>query len=216
VVEPPEPERQSSMQRLLVATAIGIVVLAISLVFLSWQLSLLLGYDAAAIYLIAIVFTLIRRFDAARTRASATREDDSRFAAQFALLSASVFALVAVAFELSLASKETGATKAVLVTTGLATVALSWLVVHTVYTLRYAHLYYTAPVGGIDFKCNDEPDYRDFAYVAFTVGMTFQVSDSDITRPNIRHTVLRHALLSYLFGAVILAVLVNTIASFFS
>jgi uncharacterized membrane protein len=190
--------------------------LVVSFVFLSWQLSVLLGFDAAAIYLIAIVFALIGRFDAARTRASATREDDSRFAAQFALLLASVFALVAVAFELSFASSAEGAYKAVLVTVGLATVALSWLVVHGVYTLRYAHLYYTDPVGGVDFKCNDEPDYRDFAYLAFTVGMTFQVSDTDITRPNIRHTILRHALLSYLFGAVILAVLVNSIASFFS
>src|SRR5215471_950460 len=150
------------MQRLLVATGIGGVVLVVSFVFLSWQLSVLLGFDAAALYLVAIVFTLVGHFDAARTRASATREDDSRFAAQFALLSASVFALVAVAFELALASHEQGATKAVLVTVGLVTVALSWLVVHGVYTLRYAHLYYSDPVGGVDFKCNDEPDYRDF------------------------------------------------------
>jgi uncharacterized membrane protein len=80
--------------------------------------------------------------------------------------------------------------------------------------LRYAHEYYTQPVGGIDFKSGDyEPDYRDFAYLAFTVGMTYQVSDTELNRREIRHTLLRHALLSYLFGAVILALLVNVIAS---
>jgi len=206
----------SSVQRLAFATTLGVVALVVAIPFLSWQLSVLIGFDVAAIYLTSIVFVLIGKYDAALTRASALREDDSRFASQFALLSASVFALIAVAFELALASHEQGATKAVLVTVGLVTVALSWLVVHGVYTLRYAHLYYSDPVGGVDFKCNDEPDYRDFAYLAFTVGMTFQVSDTDITHPNVRHTVLRHALLSYLFGAVILAVLVNSIASFFN
>jgi len=72
----------------------------------------------------------------------------------------------------------------------------------------------TSPLGGIDFKNDgDPPDYQDFAYVAFTVGMTFQVSDTDVQARTIRRTVLRHALLSYLFGAVILAVTINVIAS---
>ena len=94
--------------------------------------------------------------------------------------------------------------------------------VHTVFTLRYADEYYTDPVGGIAFSgkrspddvANAEPpDYRDFAYVAFTVGMTFQVSDTDVDSPVIRRTVLRHALLSYVFGACILATLVNVVGS---
>jgi uncharacterized membrane protein len=95
------------------------------------------------------------------------------------------------------------------------TVASSWALVQTVFALRYAHEYYTDPIGGIDFKTPPEerPDYRDFAYVAFTVGMTFQVSDTDIQHRRTRRTVLRHALLAYLFGAVILAVVVNVIAT---
>ncbi len=90
---------------------------------------------------------------------------------------------------------------------------LSWAVVHTVFTLRYAHEYYAAPSGGIDFKNDAPPDYQDFAYVAFTVGMTFQVSDTDVQKRVIRRTILRHALLSYLFGAVILAVTINVVAN---
>jgi uncharacterized membrane protein len=98
---------------------------------------------------------------------------------------------------------------------GIVTIAISWLVVHTTYTLRYADLYYSAePPGGIDFKVRGDyhPDYRDFAYVAFTVGMTYQVSDTDIQSPRMRRAVLGHALLSFLFGAVILAAAVNVIA----
>jgi uncharacterized membrane protein len=84
--------------------------------------------------------------------------------------------------------------------------------VHTVFALRYAHIYYTPPKGGIDFKMEPEPDYRDFAYTAFTIWMTFQVSDTDITQPVMRRAVLRHALLAFLFGSVILATTVNVIA----
>jgi uncharacterized membrane protein len=87
--------------------------------------------------------------------------------------------------------------------------------VHTVFTLRYARLYYTPPAGGIDFNEADPPGYVDFAYLAFTLGMTFQVSDTDLTAKPVRHLALRHALISYLFGAVILGLAINVVASFF-
>ena len=78
---------------------------------------------------------------------------------------------------------------------GVLTISLSWGVIHTVFALRYARLYYNDPAGGIDFKTRDyEPNYRDFGYVAFTIGMTFQVSDTDIRSHKIRRTV-QHALL---------------------
>jgi uncharacterized membrane protein len=95
---------------------------------------------------------------------------------------------------------------------GVFTVVASWTLVHSVYAIRYAHLYYTPPIGDIDFKTDEKPDYQDFAYVAFTVGMTFQVSDTDIRGRAMRRAVLRHALLAYLFGAVILASMVNIVA----
>jgi uncharacterized membrane protein len=80
-----------------------------------------------------------------------------------------------------------------------------------VYTLRYAHLYY-AQGGGIDFNENADPDYRDFVYVALTSGMTFQVSDTDLTSKPIRRVATRHALLSYMLGAVVIAMAINVIA----
>ena len=95
---------------------------------------------------------------------------------------------------------------------GVACVVASWAVLHTIFVLRYALLYYSEPVGGIDFKQEPDPTYRDFAYVGFTVGMTFQVSDTDIGKATIRTAVLRHSLLSFVFGAVILAITINLLA----
>jgi uncharacterized membrane protein len=91
-------------------------------------------------------------------------------------------------------------------------VALSWIAVNTVFALRYAHLYYGDVPGGISFNDEDPPTYVEFAYLAFTIGMTYQVSDTAVTARPIRRSVLRHALLSYLFGVFVLAVTINFVA----
>ena len=93
----------------------------------------------------------------------------------------------------------------------LLSVSLSWIVVHTVYALRYAHLFYTGD-GGIDFPGTKAPGYGDFAYLSLTIGMTFQVSDTDVSSHDVRMTVLRHALLSYLFGFAVIALTINVVA----
>jgi uncharacterized membrane protein len=92
-------------------------------------------------------------------------------------------------------------------------VVLAWASVHSVFTLRYASTYYVESGGGVDFNQKQPPRYSDFAYLAFTLGMTFQVSDTDLTTGTIRRLALRHALLSYLFGAVIVALVINVIGS---
>jgi len=79
-------------------------------------------------------------------------------------------------------------------------------------TPRGTPVYYIDEDGGIDFNEPDPPTYLDFAYLAFTIGMTFQVSDTDLTHKVIRATALRHALLSYLFGAIIVATTINLVA----
>jgi uncharacterized membrane protein len=95
---------------------------------------------------------------------------------------------------------------------GLISIAISWFTVHTIFTLRYALLYYQDAEGGVNFNQDEPPCYRDFAYLALTLGMTFQVSDTNLQTTEIRATALRHALLSYLFGTVILAAAINLIA----
>jgi uncharacterized membrane protein len=202
----------SSRTRVLIALSVGLVCGgAVSLASV-WQLAVLVGWSAAGAFWLLQVWFRVRNLDSNDTRRLATREDNSRTSASVLLVTACVASLLGAAFGL-VKSHQVGATLEVLLTTASAvTVILSWTVVHTVFMLRYAHEYYSHPIG-IDFKSDDyNPDYRDFAYVAFTVGMTFQVSDTDIKSGVIRHTVLRHALLSYLFGAVIVALMVNIIA----
>lgn len=99
---------------------------------------------------------------------------------------------------------------------GLTSIVLAWILVHMNFALRYAFLYYYAHDGGIKFDDTDKkPIFSDFLYFAFTIGMTYQVSDSQVTNQKIRSTVLRHALLSFLFGTTIIAVSINFIASVF-
>jgi len=131
------------------------------------------------------------------------------------LVIAATMSLIGVGLTLTKAVQEGGATEFVLTVVAVLTIVVSWAVVHTTYVLRYAHLYYEPPVGGVDFN-DDTPDYRDFAYLALTVGMTYQVSDTDIEQRAIRHTITGHALLSYLFGVVIIAATINIVAGFLS
>lgn len=119
---------------------------------------------------------------------------------------------LAIGLVRSRAATSSGAAKDRQAGLSLASVVLFWGVVHTVFTLRYTRLYYTGTDGGVDLHQDDPPRDGDLAYLGFTIGMTFQVSDTDLTTTEIRVTALRHALLSYLFGAVILAATINLIA----
>jgi uncharacterized membrane protein len=146
----------------------------------------------------------------------ATTEDDSRTSAELILVSASLASLVGVAFVLIQASRADGTTKAVIIAVASLAVVLAWATVHTVFTLRYAHRWWSAR-GGVDFKeGKEEPSYVDFAYLAFTVGMTYQVSDTDITSKAMRRLVLKHALLSFVFGTTIIALMINIVAGLLS
>lgn len=120
--------------------------------------------------------------------------------------------LAAVGLVLVRASHETGLTRGILVTTGVASIVLAWSVVHSVYTLRYAKLHCQSDRDGVDFNDRSTPCYPDFAYLALTIGMTFQVWATDLMTTAFRRLALRHALLSYMFGALIIATTINLIA----
>lgn len=206
----------SARRRFFMTASVGLVAGVVAAFFAPWQVSTLIGWDVAAVLTVAWIGTTVGVFDAEQTRRFASREDDSRFSAQFLLLGSGVASLVGVGFDFVKASQTQGTGKGFLVGIGVFTVVASAAVVHTTYALRYAHEYYgVEDIGGIDFKAGPDyqPDYRDFAYVAFTVGMTWQVSDTDITSRRIRRTVLAHALFAYLFGAGLLAASINVVAS---
>jgi len=207
--------RHSGRARVLTAAAVAVVVAFVVAWFVPWQLTVLVSWDVTAVLVVASVWLTIGVFTADETKEFATKEDDTRAGTHFLLLGAALVSLVGVVLAFLKANEGAHRQELLLEGFGVFTIACSWLLVHTVFALRYAHVYYTEPQGGIDFKSKgaEDPDYGDFAYTAFTVGMTFQVSDTDITRRDMRHQVLRHALISFLFGAVILATTVNVVAS---
>jgi uncharacterized membrane protein len=211
-----------SMRRAVVVSSIGLLVVVVLLWFLPWGMAVVAGWDAAALTFLLTIWSMILRPDGAQAAQLATREDETRGSAAVLLLGASVASLLGVAFTLDLAGAEGGALRVLLIGVAVLTVVLSWTVVNTVYTLRYADLHYRSRGGGIAFGDSDgpegqeQPTYRDFAYVAFTIGMCYQVSDTTLRNPRIRGTVLSHAFLSYLFGVVIVAGSVNLIAGLLS
>ena len=97
---------------------------------------------------------------------------------------------------------------------GLATVAVGWLCVQAVYTVRYARIYYATDRPPIDFNDDEDPALSDFAYFSFNLGMTYQVSDTDVRTRSLRKVILVHTMLSYLYGTVVIATTVNLVAGF--
>jgi uncharacterized membrane protein len=204
-----------ALRRAIAVAAVGTVVGAVLLRVVTWGMAVVGGWDAAAFTFLAIIWSMIFGRDAAHAKRLATREDETRGSATILLIAASVGSLLGVGFTLGLAGQKSGSPRSLLIAVAVLTVMLSWLVVHTVYILRYADLYFRSTVGGIDFgepAGQAPPDYRDFAYFAFTIGMTYQVSDTTVRDPRIRRAVLGHAILSFLFGVVILGGSVNLIA----
>ena len=199
--------------RVTTAAVIGVVAGVIASAIGSWQAAVLLGWDAGAVCLILWIWLCVAKLNAAETKSDARRLDPSVRLSELVVLASGVALLAAVGLVLIRAAHAGGASKAGLIALGVLSVTLSWTLVHTLFTLRYARAFYTSPVGGIDFNEADPPTYLDFAYLAFTMGMTFQVSDTNLMSKPLRRIALVHALLSYLFGAVIVALVINVVSS---
>ncbi len=208
--------RLSALRRVLIAIVVGLVVGAILAELVPWQAAALLGWNATAVCFLLWVWLTIGGLSPGETRDVAVREDPSAALADSIVLFAGVACLGAVAMVLIKAANSHGSEKAFLIAIGVASVAASWGALHTIFTLRYARIFYTGSAGGVQFNEKEPPDYIDFAYLALTIGLTFQVSDTDLTSKQMRRTALRHALLSYLFGAVIVALTINVVASLLS
>jgi len=203
----------SARHRLLVSLAPGVVTgLGVGFITRQFAAAGLGGWDVAAFVFIVWTWRAVWPLDQSGSARRAEREDPTQPLADVVLLSAAVVSLAAVAVVLVTGQDDKGAVLMVFLALAALSVVASWAVVHTVYALKYARLYYAGKDGGIDFHGDHPPTYQDFAYLAFTVGMTFQASDTEINSRVIRATLLRHALLAYLFGAVILAATINLLA----
>jgi uncharacterized membrane protein len=203
-----------ALRRAIIVICIGLLVAVVLGRFVTRELAVVGGWDAAALAYLTTIWPIIINADGPHAEQIATREDQTRSSAAVLLVAASVASLLGVGVALSRAGRVGGPEQVVLIGVALLTVMLSWMVVNTVYTLRYADLHFGSTAEGIDFNgtaVHARPTYRDFAYIAFTIGMTYQVSDTTVRDPRIRHTVLAHALLSYVFGVVIVAGCVSLI-----
>lgn len=168
------------------------------------------AFDAAALGFFLAVARLFRRGDADRMRQAAEANDANRAVLLGFTALTSVVILVAVAGELK------GKTDTLAIALVIATLVLAWLFSNTVYALHYAHLYYLDgrdgdDAGGLDFPTCDEPDYWDFLYFSYTLGMTFQTSDVDITSRHMRKVVTGHCLAAFVFNLGVLAFTINVL-----
>src|SRR3954453_2939924 len=176
---------------------------------------LLIGWDVGVVFYLALAAILVARSDVNRLKRRAANQDEGNIAILFLIVAAAIASLGAIFAELATQAGQTRQPGQLILAT--ATVVLSWAFIHSIFALHYAHEFYgegrDRQKGGMSFPDDNEPDYWDFAYFAFTIGMCAQVSDVTVSSKSIRRTVLTHSIVSFLFNAALLALTVNIAAS---
>ncbi|MFG2503795.1 DUF1345 domain-containing protein [Streptomyces sp. NPDC048441] len=198
---------RSAVPRLGAAVVVGAVAGAVVGVVSDILLGVLAGIAATELAFVVAGWMVLWPMDATATRANARREDFRPVTEELVVVAAALSGLVAIVLLLLLGDSDSGHVAAA---AALGGVFMSWAALHLMYAARYAFLYYTA-AGGIDFNSDDPPAYRDFLYFSYNLGMTYQVSDTDVSSSTIRSVVLRHSVLSYVFGTSILATTINLV-----
>lgn len=197
--------------RAAVAFGVGIVVGVVVGPFLGIAAALLAGWAAVCITSVTWVLATVWPMDAVQTRSHATSEDPGRAVARVIALLGSLGSLGAVAVVLLQTRNTTEFESFLLAGIAVVAVAGSWALIQVDYMLRLAHVYYREPVGGISFNQSEDPMYTDFVYVAVGLGMTYQIADTNLSTNEMRRIVIFQTLLAYLFGAVILATVINLV-----
>jgi uncharacterized membrane protein len=176
-----------------------------------WGARSMVAWNATAATLLIQTWTRLRACDAASTELRAADDDPGRRAVFVLAILSSLFGFFGSTLLLRLARAD--ATSDAWLLPALLSVVLSWLLTHTEWTLRYAHLFYRGETnGGLLFPETERPDDLDFAYYSFTIGMCFQVSDVQISSREIRRATLLHSLIAFAFNTTILALTVNIAA----
>lgn len=211
----PEPSARTRHRRLRIVGMVvcGAIAAALTGLMGAWVYAPAVGWVVAALLYNASVWIQIAPMDAERTASHAAEEDPGRRISDLLILLAAVGSLAAVVLVMVGSKDVHGTARLLLALLAMGSSALSWLMVHTLYTLRYTEIYYTGEPGGISFNQKALPQYTDIAYMAFSVGMTYQVSDTNITIRSMRSAVLRHSLLAFVFGTGILATTINLVVS---
>jgi uncharacterized membrane protein len=203
--------------RLFIAGLIGLAVIAILFAATDWRAAtkLLIGWDIGIGFYLVLAITLMARSDVHRLKRRAANQDEGNLAILLLTVAAAIASLGAIFAELATSGGATRQPGQLILAT--ATVVLSWAFIHSIFALHYAHEYYgegrDGQIGGMSFPDDKAPDYWDFTYFSFTIGMCAQVSDVTVSSKTIRRTVLAHSIISFLFNAALLALTVNIAAS---
>jgi len=212
--------RPDARHRLVLGLFAGAVVFLISRGYLSSASAAIAGWNAFAVMVLALDWLAILTTPLRKIRELAQQQDLSRFLIFLFVVVTACAALFAVGFLVNVKKSPAGTYFVIHLLLTLSTVIFSWMLVHTVFGLRYAHTFYGDSdqpgvhqhAGGLIFPGDRPPDYFDFAYFAFVVGMTCQVSDVQITSRRMRRLTLVHSILSFGFNSIILALLVNIVS----
>jgi uncharacterized membrane protein len=198
--------------RTFLAIVIGIVAFFVAPQSLRLVTRLLIGWDVFTASYLLLVYVMMMRSGLAHIRRSAILQDDGSIIILLVAALGAFASIAAIVFELG-AGRRTPPELAL----ATATIALSWAAVHTIFALHYAHEFYRgAKAGGLAFPAGDkpeEPDYWDFVYFSFVIGMTAQVSDVGITTKTIRRIATAHGIVSFIFNTALVALMVNIAAS---
>lgn len=199
----------SGVNRFRISAATGLVIgLATGAISDRWPVGLLVVVIATATLYVVWAHAVLWRMDPERTQVHAGEADVDDEVGDLVLLLILVASLTSVGILLLSAND---ADKASYAGMSLAAILTAWSMLHTMYAARYARLYYDEAPGGIDFNSDVPPQYTDFYYFSFNLGMTYQVSDTNVTTSRIRTEVLRHCLFSYIYGTVIIACTINLV-----
>jgi uncharacterized membrane protein len=212
--------RPDARQRLVLGLAAGAATFVALRGELRFASAAIAGWNAVAVVILALDWVIIWTTPQRKIRQLAQQQDLSRFLVFIFVVVTASAALLAVGFLVSVKSSQSGGHFIAHLLLTLMTVVFSWTLVHTVYGLRYAHAFYgdsdepgmNRHAGGLIFPGDRSPDYFDFAYFSFVIGMTCQVSDVQITSRRLRRITLFHSVLSFGFNTMILALLINTVS----
>ena len=212
--------RMDAQYRLLIALVFSAIAYFLFPKATSWPAQVLSIWIVFALTIIILDWTAIFWSHPLEVRKIAKLQDSSRYLLFLFVIVASVVSLVAIVFLLKSSKGHASSGVASHVLLAMAAVIVSWTLVHTIFTMRYAHLYYDTNKddgsprkgGGLQFPDEPEPDYLDFAYFSFVIGMTFQVSDVEISSRLIRRHTLVHSLISFAFNTTIVALSINVIS----
>jgi uncharacterized membrane protein len=213
--------RLDAHYRLMLALTVSAIVFFLFNGRITTPALILVVWIGCALTVILLNWIIIFSSHPLEVRKIAKLQDSSRTFLFAFITTASVVSLGAIVYLLKSTKGLNEAAKNEHILLAIGAVIISWFLLHTIYTLRYAHLYYdpdtdtdgeTKDIGGLQFPGRQQPDYLDFVYFSFIVGMTFQVSDVNITSRRIRRVCIMHALMSFAFNTAILALSINVIS----